>query len=209
MPKTAKSKPKPTTTRTRSLPAPVPQTMIMPRPPPRPPVVKEKSRRNGLSARAKAEIQTLKEALDKKETKAAHVVAGGAGAIGCTLGGAFIVGKGWLGPKWASLLLTTVGAGATFAGWYYDQPTVMWGGAGCAFAGAAHTTMAVVVDTRRKASEQPQDGQAQSQPRNAAPAAESDIGQRLRLSQDRARELEAELARARQRLNPEIELAAA
>src|SRR5688572_23107200 len=121
----AKKKPKQKTAKSPSI---VRTPSIVPQPPPRL-IVKETSRKPGIGARTKAQIRQLKDALDNKETKASHVAAGAAGTVGCTLAGAYMVGKGWLTPKWASALLTTLGAGATFAGWYYDQPLVMWGGA--------------------------------------------------------------------------------
>ncbi len=189
---------------------------VVPKPPPRaiaPRRKKKSSDKSSLSTRAKAQIKELSEALDKKQTKAVHVAAGVGGAVGCTLTGAYIVSKGWMRAKWASALLSAIGAGATFAGWYYDKPLVLWSGSGWTCAGAAHTTMAVVVDTRRAAKEKKAKAGKGGKPRNAASDSaernDNDISRRLRLSEHRAKELELELTRARQRLNPEAELAAA
>lgn len=191
----------------RALPAPHTRALpaLVPQPPPAPVLVREQSRNSAITrvkARAKAEVQELKDALEKKETKVSHVVAGGAGAVGCTLSSVFIVGKGWLSPAWTSALMTAAGIGAAVAGHYYEQPLLLWGGMGWTFAGGAHATMAGAVAWRRYQSHK-------DQPRNAQVDGESDIGKRLRLSEERARELELELTRARQRLNPETELAAA
>ena len=186
-------------------------------------MAKKTGKKPGVGARAKKQIEELTEELEKKETKALHVAAGAGGAIGCTLTGAFIVNRGWLDAKWTSALLSVVGAGAAYAGYHYDKPVLMWTGAGWTFAGAAHTTMAMVVDARRaseaKAKKQAAKVAKAGNPRNALPPAASErddghgdtdaIGNRLRLSEQRARQLELELARARQKLNPEIELAAA
>ncbi len=181
---------------------------VVPRPPPRALSVPKKSDKQGLTTRAKAQIKELSEALDKKQTKAVHVAAGVGGAVGCTLAGAYIVSKGWMRAKWASALLTGIGAGATFAGWYYDKPLVLWSGSGWTCAGAAHTTMAVVVDARRAAQKKKADKGAK--PRNAVDGGDgdNDIGRRLRLSEQRTKELELQLAQARQQLTPETELAA-
>lgn len=187
---------------------------VVPRPPPRAVTVAKKSQKPSVSTRARAQIAELTEELEKKETKVLHVAAGVGGTIGCTLTGALIVSKGWMGAKWASALLTTVGAGTTFAGWRYDRPLLMWTGAGWTFAGAAHGTMAVVVDARRAAQEDKaqKDKKGKKKTRNATSEYDrlpTGMERKLLLSERRATELERELARARRRLNPELELAAA
>jgi hypothetical protein len=154
---------------------------LVPKPPPPPPMAVRNLSRGGMHMphrssstvkpgamkRAKEQVKALQEELESKETKMTHVAAGIGGAVGGTLAGAVVVNRNWMSARWASALLTTVGAGTSFAGWYYDNAHVMWGGAGCAFAGAAHGTMAVVVDARDAA--QKKSKQVAAQPRNALP----------------------------------------
>lgn len=165
--------------------------------------VKAKSRRPAPGTKLRQELQQVKDKLEAKQVKATHLVTAAGGAVASTLSGAMLVRYDLLSPLWASLLLTLSGASMAAAGWYYDSPYVLWGGSGWSTAGAAHTTMAIVADRASKQTAKPRNGAMEE----IAPR--QDARECLRLSEERRRELERELAKARRQLNPEAELAAA
>jgi hypothetical protein len=179
---------------------------VVPKPPPAPLAYaakpKPRPRRNGVVKRA-----TTKAAeIAKKPVTGGQIGAAVGGALSYTGTAAVIVGRGWLSPIWTSAILTTAGAGATYAAYTRDMPHATAFAAGWTLGGVAQGATSAIVHLVSDEDEAKDKGK----PRNALGdgSETEDIAHRLRLTEERARELDRELARARERLNPEMELAA-
>jgi hypothetical protein len=190
---------------------------VVPRPPPAAlayapppaPLAYAPQRRNGRIKRTARRVTDKAKELKKTTVTGGQVAAAVGGTLGYTATAAVIVGRRWLSPIWTSAVLTTVGAGATYAAYTREMPHATAFAAGWTLGGVAQATTTMIVHV---VGEEEEEDQEKGKTRNALgdgwDTDGDDIGHRLRLSEQRAKELDLELARARERLNPEIELAA-
>jgi hypothetical protein len=183
-------------------------------PPPAPLAYAPPQRRNGRVKRAARRVTEKAKELKKTTVTGGQVAAAVGGTLGYTATAAVIVGRGWLSPIWTSAVLTTVGAGATYAAYKHEMPHATAFGAGWTLGGLAQATTTMIVHVVSEEDDKGTDkGTDKGKARNALgdgwATDGDDISHRLRLSEQRAKELDLELARARERLNPEMELAAA
>lgn len=160
-------------------------------------------------SRARRAATKAKELADR-DVKATHVLAGVGGLGASVYASSYIVDNDWLSPEMTAAVLSVAGVGAAYAGYRYDKPHLMWGAAGWTAGSVSHGWMAYHLERKyekklkaassakpRNAYEEPDDGR------------ENDIAERARLTAQRTAELEQQLAEARARLTPELELVAA
>lgn len=172
---------------------------VVPKPPPAPLAItaRPKRKRTGTVKRATAKAKELA----KKPVTGGQIGAAIGGTLGSVGTGALLVGKEWMSPLWASVLMTATGAGATYAAYQHDMPHATAFAAGWTMGGVAQGGVAWIVHWVSDEDE------GANKPRNAlGDGSEGDMAQRLRLSEARAKELDVELARARERLNAEMDM---
>lgn len=200
------------------------RTSIAPKKLPRVTLVKSKTKTAVRRAAQKAKD------VAHEDVQLTHVGAGLAGLGGSVYTSSFIVERDWLSPEWTAVVLSLAGVAGTAAAYHYDLPHLYWGGLGWTFGSAGHGWMAAHVD--RKYQKQLKQLEARTgakrnaallsaeTQRNTALAPADDIdhpghgsdmsdADYIRLAEERNRELEAEVAAARARMSPEIELVAA
>jgi hypothetical protein len=148
-----------------------------------------------------------------KEIPATKIAAAGAGLGGSVVASSLILDRGWLSPGWAGVVLSLLGASCTAAAYYYDRPHAYWAGMGWTLGAAGIGGWSAMLNAKfkREATKAKQAQAAESKPSNGMADAEQDLDldQSQLIADERVRELEQELAAARARLAPELELVAA
>ena len=157
-------------------------------------------------------------AVGDREVKLSYIGAGVAGAGVSMLTSSWLADRAWLdwiSPEWQSVVLTGLGATGSYVAYRYDKPHLAWGlggwAAGTAYYGGISALSRTAYEREVKQLSAGQGASQRPRPRNAyddVDYIEEDTEQ-LELAEDRVRELEEELAAARARLTPEMELAAA
>ena len=167
--------------------------------------------------------QTAQEIADT-QVKLSHVGAGVAGAGISMFTSSWLADSEWLdwiSPEWQSVVLTGLGTTGSYFAYRYDKPHLAWGLGGWA-AGSAYFGCISALSRNEYEKEVKQLASANtaqlSKPRNG-PDDEEDYDaddyerdretERIELAEERVHELEEELAAARARLTPEVELIAA